>query len=222
MKKAISPVVALGVVASLALVPGAAAHVTLQPPEAPAGAFSRLDLRVPNERDNASTEKVDVQFPAGFLFISIEPVPGWKAKVRREKLATPTEVFGERISEQVKRVTFTAEDGGASIGPGEFRDFGLSLLVPEKPGMSLTFKALQTYDSGEVARWIGPPDAEEPAPQVKVLAAGESGEAAAGAPAPASGQDDDASKGLGVAALVLGILGLLLGGAALATRRRGA
>ena len=36
---------------------------------------------------------------------------------------------------------------------------------PDEPGTSLTFKALQTYDDGEVVRWIGAPDADEPAPR---------------------------------------------------------
>lgn len=223
MKKLIKGVVALAVFGSLAVAPSASAHVTLQPSEAPAGEFTRLDVRVPNERDNASTAKVDVQLPDGFLFVSTEPVPGWEAKVRREKLATPTKVFGEKISEQVKRVTFTAQDDGAKIGPGQFIDFGLSLLVPKKPNTTLTFKALQTYDSGEVVRWIAPPDAEEPAPEVKIVAAAAEGAGEdTGTAARASGEDDDASKGLGIAALVLGILGVVLGGAALATRRRAA
>jgi hypothetical protein len=37
-----------------------------------------------------------------------------------------------------------------------------------KAGTLLTFKAVQTYSNGEVVRWIGPPSADEPAPQVMV------------------------------------------------------
>lgn len=33
----------------------ASAHVTVQPSSAPAGGFTRLDVRVPNERDDAGT-----------------------------------------------------------------------------------------------------------------------------------------------------------------------
>jgi hypothetical protein len=43
-----------------------------------------------------------------------------------------------------------------AIAPGQFRDFGLSVGVPEgNAGDALTFKALQTYAGGEVVRWIG-------------------------------------------------------------------
>ena len=50
--------------ATLALAATASAHVTLQPEEAPAGGFTRLDVRVPNERDDAGTTKVEVRVPA--------------------------------------------------------------------------------------------------------------------------------------------------------------
>jgi uncharacterized protein YcnI len=199
----------------------AQAHVTLQPSEQPAGEFVRADVRVPNERGDASTNKVEVQFPDGFLFASYEPVPGWKGKITFEKLATPVpspEAGEPPIKEQAKTATFTATGGNAGIGPGEFQDFGLSLLMPKKPGTTLTFKALQTYSNGEVVRWIGPPDAEEPAPQVKLT----SGTEAATTPAATTTtkDDDDASKGLGIAALVIGGVGLILGAAALVASRR--
>jgi periplasmic copper chaperone A len=43
---------------ALAAPAAAQAHVTLQPTEVPAGGFTRLDVRIPNERDNADTTKV--------------------------------------------------------------------------------------------------------------------------------------------------------------------
>jgi periplasmic copper chaperone A len=203
------------------LAPVASAHVTLQPEEAPAGGFTRLDVRVPTERDNASTTKVDVQFPPGFLFVSTEPVPGWSSEITMRKLDKPVEQFGEQITEEVDRVTFTAD--GEGIGPGQFQDFGLSLGVPDKAGSTLTFKAVQTYSSGEVVRWIGPPDAEEPAPQVKLTAAEEEGGAAQPAaqqPQAPAAEEDDESNTLSIIALIVGGLGLLAGLAALLTGRR--
>jgi uncharacterized protein YcnI len=195
------------------------AHISVQPSEEPADQFVRADVRVPNERDNASTSKVEVQFPSGFLFASYEPVPGWKGKITTEKLAKPVpspEKGEPPIKEQVKEVSFTAT--GKGIGPSQFQDFGLSLLMPNKPGATLTFKALQSYSNGEVVRWIGPESSEEPAPQVKLT----SGSATPATPAASTSKDDDdASKGLGIAALVLGGLGVLLGlGAFAASRRR--
>jgi periplasmic copper chaperone A len=208
----------------------AAAHVTLQPNETAAGGFTRLDVRVPNERDNASTTKVEVKFPPGFTTVSTEPVPGWTARVTRSKLAKPqVNDEGEKVTDQVDTITWTGDGNQGAIRPGEFRDFGLSLATPDKPGTSLTFKALQTYSNGEVVRWIGPPDAEEPAPQVKLTAADQS-QGGAGSSLPAgtkasnasSTSDDDtgAPTWLAVLALVIGVLGLVAGGTALMKSRR--
>jgi uncharacterized protein YcnI len=208
----------VGLVAGLCLPVAAQAHVTLQPSEQPAGEFVRVDVRVPNERDNAATSKIELKFPSGFLFASYEPVPGWKGKITTERLATPvpSPEGGEPIKEHVELVSFTATDSSAAIGPDQFRDFGLSLLMPKKPGTTLTFKAVQTYDDGDVARWIGAPDSEEPAPQVELTAETPS----APATTTSAKDDNDASKGLGIGALVLGGLGLLVGALALAASRR--
>jgi periplasmic copper chaperone A len=216
-------ILAAALAVALALAPAAGAHVTLQPEQAPAGGFTRLDVRVPNERDNAGTTKVEVQFPPGFLFVSYEPVPNWDIEIAMRKLDKPVEQFGEQITEEVDRVTFTGNGEAGVIQPGEFQDFGLSLGMPEgKVGSKLTFKALQTYSNGEVVRWIGPPDAEEPAPQVELTAA--EGEEAASAPAPqqqapAASEDDD-GNGLAIVALVLGAAGLAAGVTALFMGRR--
>ena len=206
------------VAAPLVLAPVAAAHVTLQPEQAPAGGFTRLDVRVPTERDNASTTKVEMRMPPGFLSVSYEPEPGWDVELTMRKLDEPVEQFGERVTEEVGRITFTAQGEANAIGPGEFRDFGLSVAVPEgRPGSMLSFPALQTYSNGEVVRWIGPPDSEEPAPQVELTAA--EGEEAAAAPAverqPIAESEDDDGNGLAIAALIVGAAGLAAGLAAL-------
>jgi uncharacterized protein YcnI len=203
--------------AALALPAAAAAHVTLQPNTAAAGGFTRLDVRVPNERDDSATVKVDVQFPEGFESVSYEPRAGWEVAVRRS-------------GENVTRITWS----GGRIEPGEFTDFGLSLRIPEgEAGDKLTFKALQTYDDGEVVRWIGPEDADEPAPIVTLTAADGGGghgapgtdpdapvssDDAAGAQEPApventsapaeAAEDDGGGNGLAIAALVVAVLAL--------------
>jgi uncharacterized protein YcnI len=210
-------------VAVLVFTPAASAHVTLQPEEVTTGDFTRLDVRVPTERDDASTTKVEVRFPPGFLSVSTEPEPGWNAEIAMRKLDKPVEQFGERVTEEVDRLILTANGEANAIGPGQFRDFGLSVAVPDKPGATLKFPAVQTYSSGEVVRWIGPEDAESPAPQVKLTAAEAEagGSQAAQQQAPAGDDDDDGgSDTLSIIALIVGIAGLATGLAALFTRRR--
>jgi uncharacterized protein len=211
-------------VVALVLPAGAAAHVTLQPAEAPAGGFTRLDVRVPNEQDNAATDKIEVQMPDGFVFVSYQPVPGWTVDLKKQKLAKPVESEDGTIDEQVKTVAFTADDPAAGIQPGQFQDFGLSVGIPEsaKEGDELTFPSIQTYDNGDVVRWIGAPDSEEPAPQVLVTAAEDDHHATAGeeeSSEDSSSDDDGAPTWLAVVALILGAGGLALGGAAFARAR---
>ena len=59
-----TPVLAATVAAAVLAAPAAAqAHVTLNPREVTAGAFTVMTVRVPNERDDKGTVKVDVRFP---------------------------------------------------------------------------------------------------------------------------------------------------------------
>lgn len=212
-------ILALVGVFALAAPAAAGAHVTLQPSEAAAGDFTVLDVRVPNERDDSATTKVDVQFPPGFLSASYQPVPGWSVKARMEKSAKPITSHGEKITEQVAQMTWTADSAEAAIQPGQFLDFPISVQIPGEAGGTLTFKALQTYDNGEVVRWIGAPDSEEPAPRVAVTEGGEGHVATDDAAEADASEDGDA---LAIAALIVGLLCLLVGGAALARSRRSA
>ena len=209
-------IAAAGAAAALAAPATAQAHVTVQPAQAPAGGFARLDVRVPSEEPAAATRKIVVQMPPGLADASYEPVPGWRVRVARRRLAKPiTTADGDTLTEELSQITFTAT--GKGIGPGQFQDFGLSLGIPDRPaGTKLTFKTLQTYAGGKVVRWIGAPDSQHPAPQVTLVAAGEPAAAA-----PGSENEDGAGdgSGLAIAALVVGALGLLTGGLALLRAR---
>lgn len=218
----------------LAIPATASAHVTVQPNTAGAGAYTVESVRVPNETDNAVTNKIVVQFPAGFAEVSYQSIPGWTVKVTKEKLATPVKTDDGEVTEGVKTITWTSAGKTSGIKPGQFQDFPLSVQIPGKAGDTLTFKALQYYSDGSVARWIGAPDADKPAPQVKVTAAAPTTGAAASsgtattentsAPATASssGGSSDSSKTLAIIALIVGALGLAAGGAGLAASRRSA
>jgi uncharacterized protein YcnI len=207
--------IAAALAAALALPAAAAAHVTVQPAQAPAGGFARLDVRVPNEDPSKATTKVEVQMPPGFAEASYEPVPGWRVAVAKRRLAVPVKTDeGDTLTEEVSRLTFTATGNG--IEPGQFQDFGLSVGLPDRPvGTKLTFKALQTYAGGKVVRWIGAPGSAEPAPQVELVSA-------AGGATPAAASSDDSEDGgntLSIIAIIAGALGLLAGGAALLRSR---
>jgi uncharacterized protein YcnI len=221
-------------IATLAIPAAAQAHVTLQPNRAPAGAFMVLDVRVPTERDNASTSKVDVQFPDGFAAASYQAVPGWRVRVIKKKLATPIQTDDGPITEGVNRMVWSRTSRRGGIKPGQFQDFPISVQIPGKAGDKLTFKALQTYSDGEVVRWIGATGSDTPAPQVTVTAAASAASASAasshgsmggtitkssGGPAqPAAATDGD--SGSEILGIGIGAFGVLLAGGALTAIRR--
>jgi periplasmic copper chaperone A len=215
--------IGLGVALCLALPAAASAHVTVQPTSVSAGASDTLlDVRVPNERSDADTTKVQLKLPDGFIQASFEPVAGWTAKVTTTKLAKPVKTDDGTFTEQVSEITWTGHGRDGRIPPGAFQDFGLSVLVPDKAGSTLTFKAVQTYSNGTVVRWIGPESSENPAPTLKLTAA--STEAAPSNPAPkpasTSGGSSSGSDTLSIIALVVAVLALVGVGVALGTGRR--
>ncbi|MEV4512335.1 YcnI family protein [Dactylosporangium sp. NPDC049525] len=218
-------------VAALALPAAAAAHVTVNPSTATQGGYAKVSFRVPNEKDDANTVKVEIAIPTDkpIASVSIKPVPGWTAVTETSKLATPIKTDDGEITEGVSKITWTS-DAAAVIKPHQFQEFDVS-LGPLPATDQIVFKALQTYSDGEVVRWIDEPaagaEAEHPAPVLKLTKAG----ATTGAPAntaaaqdaAATMNDDDGSDGttitLAVLGLALGFAGLVAG--VLAYRRAG-
>ncbi|MGW1839182.1 YcnI family copper-binding membrane protein [Streptomyces sp. BBFR2] len=211
----------------LLLAAPAFAHVTVQPGTAEQGGYATVGIKVPNERDNASTVKVEVTLPTDHPLASVmpQPVPGWTVEVTEAKLAKPLEMHGEKIDKAPSKITWTAD--GKGIAPGQFQQFPLSIGQLPEHADQIAFKALQTYDNKEVVRWIEPakkgaPEPENPAPVLALTPpAGDAGDAKPAATttaaAAASGSDTTA-RVLGVVGIVVGIIGVGFG--VLAGRRR--
>ncbi|MFJ8931869.1 MULTISPECIES: YcnI family copper-binding membrane protein [unclassified Streptomyces] len=220
-------------VSSVVLVSAPAfAHVSVQPEgEAAKGGYATVDFKVPNERDDAATTKLEVNFPTEHPLASVmpEPVPGWKADVTKTKLDKPMEMHGEKITEAVSKVTWTATGSGKDKGvqPGYFQKFPVSIGQLPTDSDQLVFKAIQTYDNKEVVRWIEPQqkgqeEPENPAPTLELSAAEDDGHGASGA------SDDSAEKETAAAttdsggsssdttARALGIVGIVVGAAGVA------
>jgi uncharacterized protein YcnI len=228
-------VAALAGVALVVAAPMAAAHVTVNPGEAPKGGYAALSFRVPNERDDASTTRLEVNFPTDtpIASVRVQPKPGWRYEIERTELDEPIEQHGEEITEVVSKITWT----GGEIGTTEFDEFGVSVGPLPTDVDQILFPSIQTYDSGEVVRWIEEPvegeeEPENPAPVLTLVEAEEEGAAGSGGgddEAAAGGlsvenaatQDDvDGASTLGIVGIVVGVLGLAAGGFALLRARR--
>jgi uncharacterized protein YcnI len=221
----------------------AQAHISLHPNTIPAGAFVTLDVRVPGEQAGAYAYKVDMLVPPGFTEIDTQNVPGWSVKEIMAKLAKPIQTDEGPIDEEVSQIIWTGDRSQQGrLENGQFIQFPLSIAMPSDiAGQSLAFKTIQSYSNGKVIHWIGPPSAEYPAPTINVtakggvvqeVAGGEAGPAPGetptgqgiATPAPAAAtattSSGGASKGLGIAALILGALGLIAGISAMVMARR--
>ncbi|MFG2132658.1 YcnI family protein [Streptomyces sp. NPDC048751] len=212
--------------AVLVLSAPAFAHVSVQPEGAAAkGGYAVVDFKVPNERDDASTTKLEVSLPTDHPLASVmpQPIDGWEIDVTRSKLAKPIESHGEKISEAVTKVTWTAT--GKGIKAGYFQKFPLSIGALPEDTDELVFKAIQTYSNKEVVRWIevpkdGEEEPENPAPVLTLSAASEDGHHGSGAAddaseeskaAPAAAESADSGDSSDTTARVLGIVGIVVG-----------
>ncbi len=220
----------------------AAAHVTVNPREAPHGGYSKLAFRVPNERDDAGTTRLEIVFPAEhpIASVKVKPHPGWTVDVTTTKLASPVSSgHGGTITEAVSKIVWE----GGTIKPGEFDEFEVSVGPLPEDTDAVTFKALQTYANGEIVRWIEEPgpdgaEPEHPAPVLKLTTSEEGGATAAadGTTDPtvgtvtaggeveplagvASQRDLDSANRLTAVALVLGVVALGTGLIALMAAR---
>jgi uncharacterized protein len=220
---------AAGALVVLAVSTPAFAHVTVQPEgQATKGGYAVVDFKVPNERDDASTTKLEVSLPADHPLASVmpQPVEGWKVKVTTSKLAKPITSHGQKISEAVSKVTWTAT--GKGIEPGYFQKFPLSVGALPDNTDQLVFKALQTYSNNEVVRWIEEPkqgqeEPENPAPVLALTAASSSGhhgstaeDASAASDAKDTAADASSGDGTDTTARVLGVVGIVVGAAGVA------
>ncbi|MFE1406948.1 YcnI family protein [Streptomyces sp. NPDC058770] len=240
-----------GIAAStvLLLAGTASAHVSVQPlGEAAKGGYASVNIKVPNERDNASTVKLEVSFPTDHPLASVTPqaVPGWDIEVTKSKLAKPLDMHGKKIDEAVSKVTWTAkgDKDEAGIRPGYFQQFPLSIGQLPEDADQLVFKAVQTYDNKEVVRWIeeqkeGAAEPESPAPVLDLTAPADGGHGAgaddkngtgsahesderttASAEASDASNSDTTARVLGIVGIVVGAAGVAFG--VLAGRRRNA
>ncbi|MEV0275181.1 YcnI family protein [Streptomyces sp. NPDC050610] len=200
------------------------AHVSVQPGTAEKGGYTTVAFKVPNEKDNASTVKLEVTLDPKHPLpsVSTQPVPGWDVKVDKTKLDKPIKTADGMVNEAVTKITWT----GGKIEPGSFQQFPVSLGPLPKDADQVVFKALQTYSDNDVVRWIdastpGGEEPDHPAPVLKLTApAADKGSghdskdgrsdtaATAGSKTSGDGGSDTTARVLGIVGIVVGVAGV--------------
>jgi len=152
--KGASTLVVAGAALVLAAQP-AWAHVTLHSYEAQQGGSDALiQIRVPNEMDNATTTQLEVDFPADAPIIGlyVEPTPGWQFQTMTSNLPKPVTNDDGTFTQYISKVVWS----GGNIPVGGFVDFNID--ASDLPNVrTIEVKALQTYSNGTIVRWIDPP-----------------------------------------------------------------
>jgi uncharacterized protein YcnI len=154
----------------LACAAAADAHVRVSPTSVAAESTATLTFRCPNERTSTPTVKLTIQLPEDvpLASVTVPPVAGWHSSVTMRALAAPLHTAHGDITSVVDTITWE----GGSIAPGAAGLFPI-VAGPIPAGHPLIFRAVQTYGSGEVVRWIqaraaGEPEPPFPAPVVEV------------------------------------------------------
>ncbi|MFI0510186.1 uncharacterized protein YcnI [Streptomyces canus] len=202
----------------------ASAHVTVHPDSYARGATDgALTFRVPDESDTESTTKVQLFLPTDhpLLGVLVSPHDGWTAEVTDTRLKKPVRTDDGTITDAVSEITWT----GGRIGPGRYEDFDVAFGQLPDDTARLAFKTLQTYSDGKLVRWIeeaapGDEEPENPAPVLTLTPAAGTSAAKPAATTSKTLASDSTARGLGVAGLVVGALGLAAGAFAVVRSRR--
>ncbi len=213
----------------------AGAHVSITPSTTAAGASAVLEVSVGHGCEGSPTTEITIQMPPEINSVTPTRTALWEVEKQVERLDPPVaDSHGNEIEERVASVTYSTD----TPLPDGYRDtFELSVQLPDDEGATLVFPTIQTCERGESA-WIevaqdgqDMDELELPAPAFVISAAGEGGHgdmttAAASTgdsesdDRPVAAPDSDGADALTIAALVAGLLGSVLGGAALVRQRR--
>jgi len=143
---------------------------------------------VPTEKDNVTTTRVVLTVPSGFGIDSFAPSP---PGWKRQVQQT-----GSGDNAVIQKVTWT----GGRTPTGE--DSLFQFLAQPASSQTYTFQVQQTYSDGSIVNWAGSESSDAPAPTIETK----------------DSLGGGGTSVLTIVALVLGVLGLLAGGFALAER----
>lgn len=220
----ISRIAAIGGIATLAVlaVAGpASAHVTANPSTAEQGSYTKISFRVPNEQDAAQTTQVEVDLPLDhpIAAVQVRPVPGWTIQVTKGKLPKPIVSDDGEVTEAVTKIVWSK----GTIDVGQFQEFDVSMGPMPTDVTEISFPAIQTYSNGQVVNWTEPmgpggKEPDHPAPIVHLTKAPKDGKTTK-ASSKAKKADDSTARMIGGAGLAAGVVGIGVGGFAVARTR---
>lgn len=236
--------VALTVAPVIGIATSAAGAVAAEPSAVAPGDVATFAFQVVNDRAPAATTRVEIDFPSQPAIVNLDAVPvaGWTIRMERRDLAHPVHTPDGPANDAVRRVIWT----GGPLRGAEIVRFTVHAGPIGASVRHVAFTAVQTYDNGTVVRWRDDPGktpSRHPAPYLDVSRYAPS--RAPGAADPlnspfnlsekhaidrrvrllvrngqiATPDDVESARWLSVVAVVAGLAGLVLGGAAFLVAR---
>ncbi len=177
----------VGAAAAVLVFPAVAfAHAEVSPKVSLSGKLQLYSLAVPTEKSGLTTTKIVMTVPAGFGIDSFVPPPLGWTQQVQQS--------GSGDSAVITRVTWT----GGRTPTGE--DSLFQFLAQPSSAKTYTFQVQQTYSDGSIVNWAGPESSDSPAPTLQAVSSIGGGGVSV----------------LTIIALIVGVLGLVAGGLALA------
>lgn len=145
------------------------AHVTLEYGVAHAGSHYKATFRVGHGCGESPTREIAVTLPAGVQGAKPMPKAGWTVAIEREMLAQPRDDHGKPVTDEVRRIRWTANTPQDAL-PGHFYDeFVLQARLPAQAG-TLYWPVAQVCEKGRMD-WTEVPAAGQPLHDLKSPAA---------------------------------------------------
>jgi uncharacterized protein YcnI len=125
------------------------AHVVVRPPQSTIGLDQKYTMRVPNEKQVATTS-IQLTFPDAIVVSAIDEQPGWKLTVDKNAQG------------KIARATWTG-----SLAPGQVAEFTFTAHNPKSQTI-LEWNAIQTFQDGAKSEWTGPQGSKTPASRTTI------------------------------------------------------
>lgn len=125
------------------------AHVTLEYQVANAGSTYKATFRIGHGCGESPTREIAVTLPPGVQAAKPMPKPGWTIALEREKLAQPRSDHGKPVTDEVRRIRWSANTPADAL-PGHFYDeFVLQARLPDQTG-TLYWPVAQVCAQGRI------------------------------------------------------------------------
>ncbi|MCW8087120.1 YcnI family copper-binding membrane protein [Sabulicella glaciei] len=143
----------------------AAAHVTVQPAEAPTQSYARIAFAVPHGCAGQPTTAIEVTLPEGVASARPMPKLGWEIAIETRALARPVPTGHGLVREAPATISWR----GSPLPDDHYEEFVMTIRTPDLAGQALRFAVAQICAGGGRQDWSGEAGSPHPAPALQLV-----------------------------------------------------